>query len=127
MRMTLVSMLVVLTLVGAVCTFSMRFIRSVSMQMEDMHNEVMDCAEAGKAEEAQEQLSQMAQYWKRNEEVMAALVPHGSLHEITALLIESNACLEAGDMDDFAGSMALLGEAVRHLKEDEQFHLSNIL
>ena len=127
MRMTLISMLVVLMLVAAVCTFSMRFILNVSAQMEDMHNEVMDCAEAGNTEEAKERLSQMAQYWKKSENIMAALVPHGSIHEITGLLIESNACLKAEDMDDFMGSMALLGEALQHLEEDERFHLSNIL
>ena len=52
---------------------------------------------------------------------------HDLLHEISELMIEADANLTIEDVDDFYRSMALLGEALAHLLQDERLTLSNIL
>ena len=99
----------------------------VTDEMEEMRMMVMDLAEAGDIEGAKAELGQMAGAWSRHEQVMEMLAPHEQLHEITVLIIEGDANLTAGDRDDFNRSMALLGEAVNHLREEEQLKLTNIL
>jgi hypothetical protein len=69
----------------------------------------------------------MAGVWTEQERLLAVLVSHEALHDITALIIEGHANLTAGDTDDFARSMALLGEALRHLHAEEELVLSNLL
>ena len=127
MRMSLISMLAVLALTVGVCVFSMTFITDVCGRMEEVHDAVMDCAEEGDREQAHEELCRMAQIWKRHEAVMAVLVAHGSIHEITGLLIQAEASLEADDITDFFESMAQLKQALGHMQQDEKLHLSNIL
>ena len=126
-KMSLISMAAVLGLTVCVCLFSVNFITDVCGEMEEIHEAVMDCAEHGESERAHGELRYMAQIWKRHENVMAMLVSHESIHEITGLLIQADACLKAGDTDDFFESMAHLKEALGHMREDERFRLSNIL
>ncbi len=126
-KMSLISMAAVLGLTVCVCLFSVNFITDVCGEMEEVHEAVMDYAESGQAERAHGELRRMAQFWKRQEDVMAVLVPHESIHEITGLLIQAEACLKAGDTDEFFESMAHVKEALGHMQEDERFTLSNIL
>ena len=126
-KMSLISMTAVLALTVCVCLFSVNFITDVCGDMEKVQEAVMDYAENGQAERAHGELQYMAQIWKRHEDVMEMLVPHESIHEITDLLIQAEACLKAGDTDDFFESMAHLRKALRHMQEDERLHLSNIL
>jgi len=123
----LVAMLIVTALSAGVCAFALIRMDQVTDEMEEMRMMVMDLAEAGDIEGAKAGLGQMAGAWSRHEQVMEMLAPHEQLHEITVLIIEGDANLTAGDRDDFNRSMALLGEAVNHLREEEQLKLTNIL
>lgn len=127
MRQTLISMLAVMALTAGVCIFSQAFMTRAADEIDAMRTEVLDMTENGDREGAHIRLAQMAQAWSGYEGVLEAIVPHEALHEITVLIIEGNANLEAGDLDDFNRSMALLGEAIRHMCSEERLHLSNIL
>lgn len=127
MKGTLISMLAVTLLAVGVCVFSVLMIGQVTSEMESMRIEVLALIDAGDLAGAQERLRQMAEMWSRREGSLATLAPHDELHEITELLIEGDANLRADDLDDFNRSMALLGEAIHHLHEEERLRLSNIL
>lgn len=127
MKGTLISMLAVAALVGAVCVFSLLMIGHVAGEMEEMRVSVLDRIDAGDREGAREELGRMKEMWGRHEDVLAVLASHDDLHEITELIIESAAHLDAGDPDDFTRAMALLGEAIEHLHREEKPSLSNIL
>ena len=127
MRATLISMLTVALLAVGICVFSVCLIGHVAGEMEGMRTEVMNLADAGEISGAKERLKQMAQMWSRHEEALAVLSSHEDLHEVTALLIEGDANLAADDLDDFERSMALLGEAIHHLREEEKLSFSNVL
>jgi len=127
MRATLISMIAVALLAAGVCLLSVTVIGQAAEEMDGMRIEVLEMVGAGNAGGAHERLRQMAERWRQKEELLAILAPHEALHEITALIIEGGANLEAEDLDDFNRSMELLGEALNHLYEEERLHFSNIL
>jgi len=127
MRRTLISMLTVMALAAGICVFSQTLMKRAADEIDGMRTDVLEMAESGDAEGAHIRLAQMAEAWSRYEPVLEAIAPHDALHEITVLIIEGNANLEAGDVDDFNRSMALLGESIRHMCSEEKLHLSNIL
>jgi len=120
-------MLAVAAVAAGICVFSLLQIGHVSEEMEQMRVAVLERYDAGDHEGAREQLGRMKEMWGRQEEVLAVLAAHDDLHEITELIIESGAHLDAGDPDDFSRSMALLGEVIEHLHREETPRLSNIL
>ena len=127
MRATLVSMLIVALLSAGICLLSVTLIGNVSSQMEQLRTDVLELIEQGDVDNAQQKLGQMKELWSDHEDTLAILAPHDALHEITGLILEGKANLEADDLDDFNRSMALLGEALDHLHAEEQLRLSNIL
>lgn len=127
MRKNLIAMLAVAALSVGICVFALMWTERVIDRIDDMRMEVMDMAEAGDVEGAKAKLGQMAEAWEHHERVMEILTAHGQLREIATLIIEGDANLTAGDRDDFNRSMALLGEAIHHLYEEERLSLTNIL
>ena len=127
MRVTLISMLTVTFLAVGICILSLSVIGQVTSEADDARMEVMDLIEAGETGKAHMRLKQMAEAWGGHEEMLAILAPHDALHRITELIIEGSANLEAGDLDDFNRSMALLGEAIHHLHEEERLSVANVL
>ena len=127
MKMTLVSMLAVALLAGCICCFSLTRIERATVEIDGMRTEVLELIDADRTHEARDRLRGMAEAWSRWEQELAVLVPHDMLHEIAGLIIEGDANLGAGDLDDFNRSMAMLGEAIRHLYEEERPALNNIL
>lgn len=127
MLKNLIAALTVIVLSIGICAFSMGWTEKVTEEIDAMRVDVVKMAEAGDVEGAQAKLGQMAECWSRHERVMEVLASHEQLHEIAELIVEGDANLSAGDRDDFARSMALLGEAVRHLYEEERLTLTNVL
>lgn len=127
MKATLISMLAVAALAAVTCVCSLKMIEKATREVDGMRTEVLELIESGAFEEAHGRLRQMVEVWRKYEKTLAVMAPHESLHDITWLMIEGNANLEAGDLDDLNRSMALLGESIRHLYEEERLHLSNVL
>ena len=127
MRSTLISMLAVLLLAVGICLVSVTLTGRITDEIEDMRAGVLRLTEEGNMEEAHALLGRMAEEWEARERLLEVLAPHESLHEITCLIIESEANLTAGDPDDFNRSMSLMGEALHHLYLEELPRLTNIL
>lgn len=126
MKGTLISMLAVAVLAGGICFFSLNLVEQTAEEMDGMRLEVLREMDAGDVQRAQQRLREMAEAWSRRERTLAVIVPHDALHRITELIIEGGANLAAEDADDFSRSMALLGEAIRHLHEGERPGPENI-
>ncbi len=127
MTRTIAAMLAVLILSLGVCIFSVERIHRVTGELDGMRVEVLGLTERGDREGAKERMAQLAEVWSRHEATLETIAPHDALHEVTVMIVESDANLSSGDMDDFARSMALLGEAIEHLYTEEQLKLKNIL
>lgn len=127
MKRILISMTAVALLSVGICVFSLLFTRHVCGEIDDMRIEVMNLLDQGDISAAHLTLQQLAEAWREYEPTLEILVRHDDLHKIAELIIEADANLEAEDQDDLTRSMALLGEALRHLTAEEELRLSNIL
>ena len=126
MKRSLITMLTVLALSLGICVSGMLLIRHVALEMEDMRVNTVKLLEAEKTDAAAEQLTQMADMWAWHEPLLEMISPHETLHAVTELIIEADANLTVGDVDDLHRSMMLLELAIEHLFIEEQFMISNI-
>lgn len=126
MKRSLVTMLVILVLSLGVCLTGMLLIRHVALELEDMRSEAVEQIEADNLSGAAETLTQLADMWVWHEPLLETISPHETLHAVTELIIEADANLHVGDIDDLHRSMMLLELALEHLFIEEQFMISNI-
>ena len=127
MKSSWIALIVVAALSVGLCLGSTSLIRSTVEDMDARRLGVLETFEAGDTQGAFAQLTEMAAIWKAQEPTLEMLAFHDLLHEISELMIEADANLTIEDVDDFYRSMALLGEALAHLLQDERLTLSNIL
>ena len=127
MKNSWIALLLVAAMSLGLCVASTSIIRQTVEEMDRRRLGVLEALECGDPEEAFSQLSEMAARWQAREPHLEMLAFHDLLHEISELMIEADANLTIGDTDDFYRSMALLGEALSHLLQDERLTLSNIL
>ena len=127
MKRILISMALVALLSAGICAFSLLFTRHACGEIDGMRAEVLNFLDRDDVSAAHRRLRQLAEAWGKYEPTLEILVRHDDLHKIAELIIEADANLGAGDRDDFLRSMALLGQALRHLTDEEELRLSNIL
>lgn len=127
MKSSWIALIVVALVSIGLCLGSTALIRSTVEDMDARRLGVLETLEAGDTQGAFAQLTEMAAIWKTREPTLEMLAFHDLLHEISELMIEADANLTIEDVDDFYRSMALLGEALSHLLQDERLTLSNIL
>ena len=127
MKSSWIALIVVAAVSIGLCLSSTALIRSTVEEMDARRLGVLEALEAGDTQGAFSQLAEMAAIWKAREPTLEMLAFHDLLHEISGLMIEADANLTIEDVDDFYRSMALLGEALAHLLQDERLTLSNIL
>lgn len=126
MKRSLITMLIVLLLALGICLSSMLLIRHVALEMEEMRVSTLELIESKDLDAASEHLTQMADMWAWHEPLLETISPHETLHAVTELIIEADANLTVGDIDDLHRSMMLLELALEHLFIEEQFMFSNI-
>ena len=88
---------------------------------------LMGYAEAEKYDEAQEIVTRMANQWQKALPVLSMLADHDDLHDVTERIVEGGVHLKYRHANDFYQSMALLDEALRHLRGNEDITISNLL
>ena len=54
------------------------------------------------------------------------LCAHDDLHEVKERIIEAEICISYTAMEDFYGSVALIGEGIEHIREKEALSLANL-
>ena len=127
MKVKLIATIVVLVLSVAICAFSMWFAFTEIDKMEYQTSLVYECMDRGDREGAREALAQMATQWEKAGPILRSLTPHEDLHSVIIQYVEATSNLETDDDDDFMRSMALLSEALDHLREHETLSLPNLL
>ena len=127
MKRVLISLAAVALLSAGICVFSLLFTQHACGEIDGMRTGIMNLLDRGDLPAAHIALQQLAEAWSKYEPTLEILARHDDLHKIAELIIEADANLKASDQDDLARSMALLGQAVRHLIAEEELRLSNIL
>ncbi len=127
MKNVIISGLIVAILSAGVCIFSVSTVGRVCGEMDALRAEAQRLCGNGQMREAGAYIGQMQKYWEEQSGVLNSILPHSSVEEITAVLLESRAALRAEEAEEFQGGMMMLGELLRRLREDERLILSNIL
>ena len=68
----------------------------------------------------------LASLWDEKAALMEVLCFHDDLHEVKERIIQAEICIEYTDMEDFYGSVALIGEAIEHIRDQEALNLTNL-
>ena len=126
MKKTLIAMLAVLAICVLTCLWSLLTLRQACLSADEARLRVLERYETGELSGAREELSGLAAQWNRKKRLLEAISPHEGLHEMIVRLIEADAALRAGDLDDFEIAMALMGETLRHICEEERLTLENL-
>ena len=82
--------------------------------------------EAGDVTAAREGLVALANLWQEKTPLMETLCDHDDLHEVKERIIEAEISISYTDMEDFFAGVALIGEAIEHIREEEALRLTNL-
>ncbi len=126
MKRTLFIMAAVLCLCTALFVTSARAMDSMRREVEGLRLQAMEQFEGGEAQDALSTLSQLSSVWKKHMGWLEMVAAHSTLHEVNRLILEAHASLEAGETGDFCRAMALLGETLDHLCEEERLSWANL-
>ena len=126
MKRTLVLTLGVLAVSLAVCLWGGRTLNHVIREADALRSAAVLAAETGDADRAKELMLRLARLWRDRSDAMEMLASHDALHEVTTGILEAQICLECGDHDDFLRNMAVMGEALGHLVDEQAFRLANL-
>ena len=127
MKGTLISVGVTLFLSIAICFVSLFTVERAVYDMEDVCMQVIDVVEKGDISAGKEQMVVLAMTWERYQRWLTMLVPHQDIHNVSERYVEASVNLQREHFDDFHKSMALLEEALKHLRDQEPPSISNIL
>ena len=117
---------VVLILALAICSASMAFLNQFLEEAHDLSTSVFVAMEQGDITAAREGLVALATLWKDNTPLLEVLCSHNDLHEVKERIIMSEICIEYTDMEDFYSNVALIGEGIDHIREEEALSWSNL-
>lgn len=125
MKQKLIGSVVVLVISAAIIVTSLLVVRDAVYKMEDYSMQALEMVDRGDLSGAEEQMTQMADTWDRKMPVLEMLVPHESLHRVIEHYVEASANLRCEHLDDYYMNMALLAEALKHIRSEEMPSWSN--
>ncbi len=126
MRRLLILTLATLLVCAAVCTASQIAIDRLLTRAHDMNTEIHAAMENGDATGARDGLVALATYWDEHREILEILCDHEDLHNVGEHIIEARICMDCADAEDFYTAVALIGEGIEHLMDQEKLSWSNL-
>lgn len=126
MRRLLILTLATLLVCAAVCTASQIAIDRLLTRAHDMNTEIHAAMENGDATGARDGLVALATYWDEHREILEILCDHEDLHNVGERIIEARICMDCADAEDFYTAVALIGEGIEHLMDQEKLSWSNL-
>ena len=126
MKRLAVLTLVVLAVSLAVCAASMLTLNGILDEAHGISTSVFVAMENGDVMAAREGLVALATLWDEKSDLMEVLCAHDDLHEVKERIIQAEITLEYTDMEDFYSSVALIGEALEHIRDQEALSLTNL-
>lgn len=127
MRTMLITALAVTLCTIGLCRWGVSTVDEVTDEMSDRALLLMQYAETEQFEQAEEIVTIMANEWQRALPVLGMITDHDDLHAVTECIAEGNVHLKFRHANDFYRTMALLDEALRHLRGNEDLTASNLL
>lgn len=119
--------LAVMVVSMAVCVGSMLALNGILDEAHDISTSVFVAMENGDVIAAREGLVALATLWDEKAMLMEVLCAHDDLHEVKERIIQAQITMEYTDMEDFYSSVALIGEALEHIRDEEGVSWTNLL
>ncbi len=110
----------------ALCTWALITLNGILDEAHEYTIEVFTQMEQGNVTAAREGLVALASLWDDNTKLLETLCAHDDLHEVKERIIQAEICLSYTDMEDFYASVALIGEAIEHIRDGEALRLTNL-
>lgn len=126
MRRTLLMTLTVLACALSLCALSRRIVNETAGEARRLASLAVAAEREDRAQDADEALASLADFWRRREPLMETFSHHDALNDIDASLAEAAVCLEAGDRDDFLRLMVTVDRALVRLREEEALSWPNL-
>lgn len=114
---------------AACLTLCMSSMITLNKILDEAHGytvEVFVQMENGNITAAREGLVALANLWDEKMTLMEILCAHDDLHEVKERIIQAEICVSYTDMEDFYSSVALIGEAIEHIRDGEALRLTNL-
>ena len=127
MKQTLISALCVFLAVAAICTSSLYFIYSTADAAETLRMQSLERADTDDEDGAKEYLMKLAGLWRQSKPLFEIMVDHSTIHDVASHITDARISLERGFLDDYYKAMALMGEAIEHIRSHEGLSWSNLL
>lgn len=127
MKRLAVMIAVVLAASAAVCTGALAYLHGVLEEAHGLSTEIFVCMEEGDITAVREKLVELAAVWEESEGWMETFCDHDDLHEVKQRIIEAEICMEYTDMEDFYSSIALIGEGIEHIRDEEALSWTNLM
>lgn len=117
----------VLTVSVLVCLGSLLSLDALLERAHDMATDVRVYWERGEEDAAREGLVALATYWDRWRRLFEVMTDHDDLRDVKERIIQAQISLEQGEAESFLQEIALTGEGVDHIREEESLHWANLL
>lgn len=122
----LMTTIAVFLLCIALCAWSLITLNGILDEAHEYTVEVFTQMEKGNVTAAREGLTALANLWDGKMTVLELLCAHDDLHEVKERIIQAEICVSYTDMEDFYASVALIGEAIEHIRDGEALRLTNL-
>ncbi|MBQ9952301.1 MAG: DUF4363 family protein [Clostridia bacterium] len=126
MRRLVISTAAVFCACVALCVWSVVKLNGILDEAHEMTVEVFAQMEKGNVTAAREGLVHLANLWDDEMTLLELLCAHDDLHEVKERIIQAEICISYTDMEDFYASVALIGEALEHIRDGEALRLTNL-
>ena len=117
----------VLTVSVLVCLGSLLSLDALLERAHDMATDVRVYWERGEEDAAREELVALATYWDRWRLLFEVMTDHDDLRDVKERIIQAQLNFAAGEREQFLSDIALVGEGIDHIREEESLHWSNLL
>ena len=117
----------VLTVSVLVCLGSLLSLDALLERAHDMATDVRVYWERGEEDAAREGLVALATYWDRWRRLFEVMTDHDDLRDVKERIIQAQISLDQGEAESFLQEIALTGEGVDHIREEESLHWANLL
>ena len=127
MKRTAIVTAAVLLICLIACTASMWTLNRLLDEAHDMSVEIFTAMETGDINHARETLVALANLWDDHAVMLETLCDHDDLHNVKERIIQAQICIEYTDMEDFYSTVALIGEGIEHIRDQEGLTWTNLL
>ena len=118
---------VILAVSVAICLGAMLSLNGLLNRAHGMAVDIRVYAENGDEPATREGLVALAAYWDRWRRLFEVITDHDDLRDVKERIIQAQLNFATGECEQFLSDIALVGEGIDHIREEESLHWSNLL